>query len=230
MKNIYVFLVVLVLSDIALSQSDTNDSLVQTEIIKGYFHSATQMVIKSIKPNTDKLFIGEKLETIFLSKNKHLGAGISIETYHLADKNEIQIDPSQNSFCLTTSYRSFFAKNLVFTSGIGVTSKKLLAYTGSIRYCTRNCFTRSDVVFDAYIRSLPEYVNYTVLAYLVQDNFLYGACFDNKKLNGIIFGVFRDWLMFQCIVSAKKIERSFLFSTAIQVDITFDFIEKNVIK
>lgn len=223
MKNIYVFLIVYMFSHGAVGQPFTLDTTTSIEKSRGYFQSSTILVIKNIAPSTDKLFVGETVETNFLLKNKHMGLGALFIVYDLADKNEVIVDKNHNANCFFITYRPSLQHDLVISGGIGINVEKSICYSGSLRYNTHSFFSRSNMILEGHLLVLPQYINYTIYAYLLKENFIYGACIDNKKISGLTFGVFRDWLMFRCVVSAKKVERSFLFSSAFQVNLTFPF-------
>lgn len=228
MKINLVLFALMVLSPF-LAKSQKEDSLknekVYVDYTFGHIRSST-FLGTSYKTNGSKLFFGEKFETSFDLKNPHFGIGGQYLCYRKIDKTFFTVYQKYDAGLATLSYVPFLTKSFELVAGAGITSKKELASTYSLRYTIDSLFPGGSFTFEGNLTTLGSELDYNVVSYVMVYGYFIGGYYSNNNSYGVCFGAHAEWMLLKFVLWGEKSETKMYFPGSCQLDLTLPFPRK----
>ena len=226
MKSLLWCLLFALLPTLTKGQSgDTLKTRISEDKLFGYFRSSSFVGMNN-SYNSQKILIGEKLETSFDLKNPHLGVGGKFLFYRKISEQDIAI--KRFDVCMgTLSYSPFLHKNFKIIGGGGFTSRNEFASTFSVRYMIDSLFPKGSATIETNLTTIGDEIDFDVLAFIARNQYFVGGYYANNGVSGIAFGAYEHWMMLRFVFSNQSVENKNIVSGSFQLDLTFPFVRKN---
>lgn len=223
MRSIWLLLSLLPI--LAHGQSRDTLKTVFADYTFGHIRSSSFMGIKN-SYSSQKIIVGEKIETSFDIKNPHLAIGGKTMLYRKISESNLTIKRFDVGMA-TISYSPFLEQNFKIIGGGGFTSRNEFASTFSVRYMIDSLFPGGSASIETNVTTIGDEIDFDVLAFVARNQYFVGGYYANNGVSGICVGAYERWMMLRFVFSNQSVENRNIISSSFQLDLTFPYVRKN---
>lgn len=225
MKSVWWLLFVLLPTLTQGQSGDTLKTKVFVDNTFGYFRSSSFVGMKN-SYNSQKIIVGEKIETSFDLRNPHFAIGGKALLYRKISELDLTIKRFDVGMA-TVSYSPFLEQNFKIIAGAGATSRNEFASTYSVRYMIDSLFPNGSASLETNVTTIGNEIDFDVLAFVARNQYFIGGYYANNGVSGICVDAYEQWMMLRLVFSNQSVENRNIVSGLFQLDLTFPYVRKN---